>query len=360
MKKSLLLTVIFVSIQLAAQAPEMISYQALLRNNTGGIIQNGNVGMRISVLQGSVSGPAVYTETHTTTTNENGLITLNIGSGTTTDSFAAIDWGNGSYYIKTETDPNGGTDYTIEGTSQLLSVPYALYAKSTGGVNTDPNGVSDIQIPSGNVVNSANFILNDADADKIYTYNGNTGVWSEQSTSQFFTTGSIIESEGNVIMNDADADKLYAYSSKLGTWTEQSTSQFFNTASIVASNGNFAMNDADDDKVYVYNGNTGVWSEQSTSQFFNNTSIVASKGSFVLNDSDADKVFAYSSNQGTWTEQSTSQFFNTASIVESNGFFVMNDADADVVYAFSGVTGTWSQQATSQFFSTGSIIISGN
>ncbi|WP_374756627.1 BclA C-terminal domain-containing protein, partial [Dyadobacter bucti] len=92
-----------------------------------------NVGIRISILQGSNDGTASYVETHAAVTNANGLVSLAIGTGTiVSGTFAAINWGSGPYFIKTETDPIGGTAYTITGTTELLSVPYALYAKASG------------------------------------------------------------------------------------------------------------------------------------------------------------------------------------------------------------------------------------
>jgi len=118
-----------------AQAPNKMSYQAVIRNISNALVTNSTVGMRISILQTSTSGTAVYVETQTPTTNANGLATLEIGAGTVVSgTFATIDWANGPYFVKTETDPTGGTNYTISGTSQLLSVPYALYAKSAGTV----------------------------------------------------------------------------------------------------------------------------------------------------------------------------------------------------------------------------------
>jgi hypothetical protein len=87
--------------------------------------------MQISILQGSAGGTAVYVETQTPTTNANGLVSIEIGAGTVVSGdFTTIDWANGFYFIKTETDLLGGANYTITGTSQLLSVPYALHAKT--------------------------------------------------------------------------------------------------------------------------------------------------------------------------------------------------------------------------------------
>ena len=127
-----------------AQSPEKMSYQAVIRNSSEALVTNTTVGMQISILQGSATGTAVYVETQTPTTNANGLVSIEIGAGTVVSgTFASIDWANGPYFIKTETDPTGGTTYTITGTSQLLSVPYALHAKTaesiTGGITeTDP------------------------------------------------------------------------------------------------------------------------------------------------------------------------------------------------------------------------------
>ncbi|HNW76998.1 MAG TPA: hypothetical protein PKJ28_08955 [Bacteroidales bacterium] len=127
-----------------AQSPEKMSYQAVIRNGSDQLVTNTGIGMQISILQGSASGTSVFVETHTTTTNANGLVSIEIGNGTiVSGDFATIDWANGPYFIKTETDPTGGISYSITGTSQLLSVPYTLYAKTagsiTGGITeTDP------------------------------------------------------------------------------------------------------------------------------------------------------------------------------------------------------------------------------
>jgi len=112
-----------------AQSPDRLSYQAIVRNASGNVVANQSVGMRIAILKGSATGASVYVETQTRNTNASGLITLEIGGGIpVTGSFALVNWGQGPYFIKTETDVTGGTNYQLTGTTQLLSVPYSLYA----------------------------------------------------------------------------------------------------------------------------------------------------------------------------------------------------------------------------------------
>lgn len=129
---------------LFAQSPDKMSYQAVIRDASSALITSTTVGMQISILQGSVTGTPVYVETHTPASNLNGLVTLEIGSGTVVSgTFATIDWSNGPYFLQTETDLAGGTNYTITGTSQLMSVPYALHSKTAGSISggiteTDP------------------------------------------------------------------------------------------------------------------------------------------------------------------------------------------------------------------------------
>lgn len=135
---------IIMTASLWAQSPEKMSYQAVVRDGSNNLVTSSAVGMQISILQGSPSGTAMYVETQTPTTNANGLVSIEIGAGTVVSGdFTTINWANGPYFIKTETDPAGGISYTITGTSQLLSVPYALHAKTaetvTGGITeTDP------------------------------------------------------------------------------------------------------------------------------------------------------------------------------------------------------------------------------
>jgi hypothetical protein len=130
-----ILALVILSLGAFAQVPQKMSYQAVVRNASDALVVSTTVGMQISILQGSSTGMAVYVETQTPTTNANGLVSLEIGSGTVVSgTFNTIDWAAGPYFIKTETDPTGGTTYTITGTSQLMSVPFALHANVADSV----------------------------------------------------------------------------------------------------------------------------------------------------------------------------------------------------------------------------------
>ncbi|OBX22181.1 MULTISPECIES: Lcl C-terminal domain-containing protein [Bizionia] len=136
-----------------AQTPEKMSYQAVVRDSGDALVTSQAVGMQISILQTTATGTAVYVETQTPTTNVNGLLTLEIGTGAVVSGdFTTIDWSADSYFIKTETDPTGGASYTITGTSQLLSVPYALHAKTAESV-TETQTLEDVAT-LGNLANT--------------------------------------------------------------------------------------------------------------------------------------------------------------------------------------------------------------
>jgi hypothetical protein len=152
MKKYISLIIgLIISLSSFSQSPEKISYQAVIRNASGDLIKNSSIGFKISILQSSASGSPVYVETQTPVTNENGLITLEIGGGAAiTGLFSSISWGDGPFYLKTEADPNGGTNYTVTGTTQILSVPYALYSKTTSNIFSSDLLVNSLTVGRGN------------------------------------------------------------------------------------------------------------------------------------------------------------------------------------------------------------------
>lgn len=138
-KKSLFISLFFIlgTIDMYGQVPGNLSFQAVIRNASNQLVISSPVGLKVSLLQGGANGTSVYSETHNVTTNSNGLVTLEIGGGTPiTGDFKTVDWSRGNYFIKIEADPTGGTNYSIVTSSQILSVPYALYAKKSADVDS--------------------------------------------------------------------------------------------------------------------------------------------------------------------------------------------------------------------------------
>lgn len=140
MRNSIILF-LFTCLGAFAQAPKLINYQGVARDGAGTIITSGNIGIKFEILQGSSVGTVVYSESHTTSPSSAGIFTVGIGGGTPiVGSISLINWANGPYFIRIGIDPAGGTSYSAVGTSQLLSVPYALYAETAGSGSSLPTG----------------------------------------------------------------------------------------------------------------------------------------------------------------------------------------------------------------------------
>lgn len=167
--KKIILTItaaIAIALTTLAQSPEGFKYQAVVRDGSNTIMPNQTVGMQIVIQQGTVGGTAVYTETFSTSTNAYGLVNLEIGTGNTSDNFSLIDWANGPYFIETSIDIAGGSSYSVMGTSQLMSVPYALYSKTAENVANDM--VNDADADSTNELQTLSLI-----GDTLAISNGN-------------------------------------------------------------------------------------------------------------------------------------------------------------------------------------------
>jgi len=168
MKRTMLLiSALLISSIVFPQAPDAFKYQAVVRDNSGNLITEQSVGIQIEILKGAPDGTSIYTETHSVTTNTHGLVNLEIGSGTSTDDFTSINWGDDDYFLSVSLDATGGTSYELMGTSQLLSVPYALHssvadsvAKESQTLTIDGNTLSisdgnSVELPPGGTDPSA-------------------------------------------------------------------------------------------------------------------------------------------------------------------------------------------------------------
>jgi hypothetical protein len=161
-----------------SQAPQRMTYQAVVRNSNDALVQSSPIGMKVTLLQGGVSGAEVYVETHATQTNENGLLNIEIGGGTVVIGTYenGIFWAGGPYFLKTEIDPLGGSNYTITATSELLSVPYSNYSQVSGslvGFSWDFVGAYKPAVWDGSVAGYTTIAYMGADKVALNIYMGN-------------------------------------------------------------------------------------------------------------------------------------------------------------------------------------------
>ena len=221
-----------------AQAPNKMSYQAVVRNASDALLISKSISVQISILQGSAQGTSVYTETFAATTNANGLVTLEIGTGiVVSGDITTIDWNDGPYFMKTETDPAGGIAYSISGTSQLMSVPYSMQAQRAVLADSIVGGTAEndpifIASPAGSITvadktNWNNKLDSEVDGsvtneiqilsisnDTLYLNNGggfvtltNLNTWIKNSSDIYFETGNV------AIGHDTPAQPLHIYDS---------------------------------------------------------------------------------------------------------------------------------------------------
>lgn len=172
--------ILLFSLSTLAQTSQKMSYQAIIRDNQDNLIIEKEIGMQITILQGSANGDVVYSELQTPITNKNGLISIEIGGRA---GFSTINWANGPYFIKIEADPTGGTNYTISGTSQLLSVPYAFFAQTAENIssnaaptitNQEPTNIKDYSANLNCIINGKGFSTNVVFEWGLTTDYGNT------------------------------------------------------------------------------------------------------------------------------------------------------------------------------------------
>ena len=194
---SIILAVVLASISLCAQSPTTMSHEFTVNNSTGTPVASRTIAVRASILQGSSSGAAVYVETHAPTTDANALARINVGDGTVVSgTYGTIDWSAGPYYIKTEVDIAGGSNFGLSNTTQMLSVPFSLRSKTAESVTTLNQGQVRLSEQSSNGTNyvavqstanlSDNYTLtlpvDDGNSGQVLTTNG-SGVLSWETPS---------------------------------------------------------------------------------------------------------------------------------------------------------------------------------
>ncbi|HOY31047.1 MAG TPA: tail fiber domain-containing protein [Bacteroidales bacterium] len=186
-----------------AQAPQAFNYQAVARDISGNVLPNQLLGIRVSLHMGTATGTVVYSETFTPTTNPYGLFTLSIGIGTSVSGqFDTIAWGKNQYYMQVEMDPAGGVTYTDMGTSQLLSVPYAMYAERTKALPPGTSGQTLAHDASGWV--ASDFLVNTGVRIGIGTTT--PGFLCEMKSSQSYLHINSTGTFGGILLNRPDTN----------------------------------------------------------------------------------------------------------------------------------------------------------
>jgi len=249
-KINLLLGMLLFSAIAFAQAPNKMSYQAVVRDAADQLLANKAIGLQVTIEQGTAGGAAVYVETFTPTTNANGLVTLEIGTGNiVSGDITTIDWENGPYFIKTETDPTGGTSYSLAGTTELMSVPYALHARKAaiadsvvgGTTESDPvftaspaGGISGSDISNWNLDTS---ITNEIQIlsisnDSIYLSDGGFAVLPVAVNNDNDSTNEIqqlISSNDTLYLNNGGGFVTFT---NLINWLQNSNDLYFETGNV--------------------------------------------------------------------------------------------------------------------------------
>lgn len=372
MKLNLLFVFLIVSMVgiVRAQAPDKFNYQAVVRNTSGSVVQNQSVGVRISITQGSAGGPTVFTETHNPTTNNYGLINLIIGNGTNFGpQLNTIDWAADIYFISVQIDPNGGTSYSITSTTQLISVPYALHAKTVeenddadanptneyntgaslsgtilqitdgGGTQTvdlssleddaDANPTNEIQIISkvGNIItlsNGGGAVTDDVDdADASPSNELNTGITLTGTTLSIIDAGGTQSVSLATLGNDADANPSNEYNTS-GNLTG-TTLNIVDGGGTISVNLSSLGNDADANPSNEYNTSANLTG--TTLNIIDGGGTISVNLSTLGNDADANPSNEY--NTGASLSGSTLNITDGGGTISVNLSSLGNDADAN-------------------------------
>ena len=327
-----------------AQTPEKMSYQAIVRDANNTLLVDKLVGIQVSILQNSETGLEVYIETHSVVTNMNGLVALEIGMGVTSYDFSSIDWTNGPYFVKVETDPNGADNYSISGVSQLMSVPYSLYAKASG------NGITTSQADA-IVTNTAKTGITSDQADAIVANTAKTGITSDQSDA-------IVANTAKTGITSDQSDAIVANTAKTGITSDQSDAIVANTSktgitsdqadAIVANTTKTGITSDQSDAIVTNTAKTGITSDQSDAIVTNTTktgittdqadAIVANTAKTGITSDQADAIVANAAKTGITSDQSDAIVANTA----KTG---ITSDQADAIVANTAKTGITSDQS---------------
>ncbi|MEZ5055775.1 MAG: hypothetical protein R2879_01955 [Saprospiraceae bacterium] len=351
--KNIMFSIVFVLIAVVSaysQTPQNFNYQAVVRDGSGMTINNSQVSFRFTIVENSANGNLLYQEIQKPFTTDNGIVSLQIGAGNnTTGTFSNINWANGNFWLKIELDMNGGNNFQLMGSSQLVSVPFAMHAATvdnTDDADADPSNelqnlafdanTNELSISGGNII-TIPVGGPDADADP------------ENELQQLSKMGNLVtlsRNGGTISVDDGDANPMNEI---------QTLSKNGNTVSLSNNGGSFT-DETDDADADPNNEIQSLSFDPNTNELSisNSNSITIPSGGA---DADPDptneiqtlskngNLVSLSNNGGSFTDavddadadpqneiQTLSKNGNLVSLSGNGGSFTdeVNDADADI------------------------------
>jgi len=329
-----------------AQAPSKFSYQAVVRDASGVLIENSPVGIQITITESSVTGTAVYIERHTVSSNKNGLISIEIGSGALqSGNFSTIDWGNNNYFLKSEMDPSGGTTYTVELSNQLLSVPYALYANSSGPqTENDPefNASPASSITTSDITDWGDDLVDDADSDPAneiqdLSLSGNNLTITNNASATTIDLSSYLDNTDTSVLTETQVDAYVANNGYLTSETDGDPANEIQDLSLSGNNltiTNNASATTIDLSSYLDNTDTSVLTETQVDAY------VANNG-YLTSETDGDPAneiqdLSLSGNNLTITNNASATTIDLSSYLDNTDTSVLTETQVDAYVANNG------------------------
>jgi hypothetical protein len=327
--KKLITILSMLPLLIMAQAPQGFTYQGVATDNNGFELQNQTISIQASILSSSATGTTVWQETHTTSTDTFGLFSVVIGEGTSTNggssaTFQEIDWGAASHFMKVEIDVNGGTNYVHVGTSQMMSVPYALYAE-----NINMDSVSDY------LTNDSSFMANVGGGENQVE----SSDFENQTTNSDFNnniTGQIPQA--------LDGQKVIIYSTDKSIYLTDSIGSFLSVLYSVESNtiGNLTSNASGDTLYFLQSLNNSASAPNIMMTSINNINPVV-VGSVPCTTSEL-RQFKYSNGDFYYIRDHKMMKISNGNATEINNnsatCFTVNNSTVYQGYGSSGITGT--------------------
>ncbi len=308
--------------------PQAISYQAVARDNNGAILVNTTLSIQFTIKQGSANGSTTYQETHAVTSDAVGRISLGIGRGNPVSGvFTTINWGSFPYFLEVELDVNGTGSFTSLGTSEMLSVPYALYAETSG---------SSVGGGSGSSSSNGNFLV--WEFNEAIAYSQFTSTWTATTTTSGDPIDEISSSNGNFLIKEFNEAK--AWNQATGQWSIVTTTSGDPIDADTSSAGNFLVQEFD--QAVAWNKNTQQWSSITTASGDPIDGIAAANGSFLI--WEFNEAIAWSPSTSTWTRITTASGDPIDEITVSGGNFLIYEFNEAI--AWNATSGTWTRVTT--------------